>query len=199
MSLCVCVCGRHEGLSAGMRVPVEQDGEDTRDSACNTPGAPGATADLYPHIGPAGPSPQQAVGECLASGRGRRQRETSTPPGGGRDPSNILLSYCPALAGMHPLDGAPRLRQWADPRPIPLQLHTRQSLTSLPTQLPPEGPARLFRRGSDRTGLWSVCSVPGHRQTLKSLLPPLPAGSANASNESPADLANHRSQPPHRP
>ena len=143
--------------------------------------------------------PQQAVGECLASGRGRRQRETSTPPGGGRDPSNILLSYCPALAGVHPLDGAPRLRQWADPRPIPLQLHTRQSLTSLPTQLPPEGPARLFRRGSDRTGLWSVCSVPGHRQTLKSLLPPLPAGSANASNESPADLANHRSQPPHRP
>lgn len=72
-------------------------------------------------------------------------------------------------------------------------------MTSPPTQLPLEGPARLFQRGSDNTGLWSVCSVPGHRQTLKSILPPLPAGSTNTSNESPADLANHRSQPPHRP
>ena len=83
---------------------------------------------------------------------GLRQREAADrglhSAWGGRGPGNILLSCCPAPAGVPPLDGGPRLRQWAGPCPSPLQLRTGRSLTSPPAQLPPEGLDRLFRRGA---------------------------------------------------
>ena len=106
VSVCVCLCvKRREGLSAGVGVPLEQrDGEDSRASACNTPGAPGATADLSPRVGPAGLSPQQAVSAWPQAEGGGRERPPLRPREAGTPATSCsataqLLQGCTAWTG----------------------------------------------------------------------------------------------------